>query len=204
MAKMEEVFNLYNSAEDQEIKNKSINNSMKFKIAIMALLGTFGVTNSLKEDGDDNSFLAAIKNLVGEKDTEITNLKNEVNTLKGVNAEALVNSLVEAGKIKEDAKEAWVEKATKDYDTIKDLFDGLETPEAKPKPTQTDINNALEKGKKPGADDKGPENRAEWSFDDYATKDPKALAEMEHTDADAFNELVSAKQASVRAEGMIK
>jgi ATP-dependent protease ClpP protease subunit len=101
-------------------------------------------------------------------EAELTEYKKKEDAAIEAEIETLVNSAIEAGKIKKESKESFVNLAKKDLKAVKDSLDAIAVTKA-PR-----IVDAL-KGTATG---KGVEDRATWSHRDWEKKDPKGLRNM--------------------------
>ena len=126
---------------------------------------------------------------VDELESEITNLKEENETLKNEakelvqeQATILINSAIEAGKIKEDVKDAWIEQAMLNMSLTSKTLDALNTSKTAP----VVLNNFT--GGNTDEKVKDTEKDYEW----YLNNDPVTLNNMYEENKEQFLELEKA------------
>lgn len=155
-------------------------------------------TLELAENADENKVVDAIKNIqdratdaekaknelskeletVKTEKTDVSNKLDEANnTIAALNktiAENAVDSAIKAGKIKDDSRDAMVEKATKDIEAFNALVDAIATKPAR-------IVNNIDTG------DGG--NGETKTFREMEKENPKALNEMKKNDPEKWAEM---------------
>jgi len=110
------------------------------------------------------------------KDKEILTLTNKVNEVNALNAETLVNSALESGKISKESVPSWITQATNSFDVTKNLLDGLTTSKVAVK-----VTNSFDK----------PKENESWDFKEWSEKDSKGLEEMKNSAPEKFDKLLS-------------
>ena len=181
---MEEIFACYEGemppAENQESK---IDLNMKNKI--IAMLALAGMTHSLTASSDDDAFSKELEKVFG-KAKKADELEAELTGIKKGKAEELVAAALQAGKIKPNEKEEWIQNAIQYPDLTSKA---LERMAGAPDP-----NAALSKNTPAGAEShellKG---RADWDFDKWQKEDPAGLAKIEAEASEEFDRLFNAK-----------
>lgn len=171
-----------------EVANQFINKNDEMK-KLNAFLGLENATEDvivnavtdIKAKADKVEALTneieTLTNSVTAKDAQIETLTNEIKASKALNAETIVNAAVEAGKISEESKAAWIEQATNSFEVTKKLIDGLMV--------QKTALKVVDKLKA----DKDPEDRKTWDYKTWGEKDPKGLAEMQNSAPEKFEKL---------------
>jgi polyhydroxyalkanoate synthesis regulator phasin len=123
--------------------------------------------------------LKAAKN--DELETKVTDLTNEVNTLKEVavdqlkaKAETLIDNAVEAGKLQKDSKDKWIELAITNFDLTKETLGSLTVTKKK----TTTITNIIDQSANSDKD-------YEW----MAINDPQGLINLAQDNPEKFEQL---------------
>ena len=118
-----EIFNKLITNEEMEVKDEKELQAIQGEKAVLAnKLETAEaeketLTNSIE---DANKTIEALK-------AEIESMKAEIATSNKAKAEALINSAVEAGKIKEDKKDKFIEDATTNYSLVAELLSNIQS-----------------------------------------------------------------------------
>jgi ATP-dependent Clp protease, protease subunit len=114
----EELFQIFNSIiTDSEMDNEVKNELKAIREEKNQLVNKIeGLENSNKTLSEQNE---SLKN-------ENTALKEQVETANKAKAEALINSAVKAGKVKEDEKEGLIKDATENYELVAKFIDKME------------------------------------------------------------------------------
>lgn len=176
------------SADELYTAYDSLLNNKTKPIKMENLMNHLGLENKTEAD-----VLNIVKDLevkaskVDELETEVTNLKEENETLKNEaetlvkeQATTLIVNAIEAGKIKEDSKDKWIEMAISNMSLTSEALDGLSTT----KKATTVIANVIEKKETQKTDDKD----YEW----YQKNEPQTLVNMFEEDREKFEELEAA------------
>jgi ATP-dependent Clp protease protease subunit len=172
--KPDEVYQVFLNS----LKNYPINKTEmdKTKATLIVLLATMGI--NLSANDSDEKFANEVENAFKKKDEAI------VNALKD-NAEALVDQAIADGKVEATEKESFVAMGSTNPKMLVTMLAKLGAKPAGNAPAGTTIVNiGLDKTKDGQADEK-----ASWTYADYAKKDPKALATMQNTDPEKFLKL---------------
>jgi ATP-dependent Clp protease, protease subunit len=114
----EELFQIFNSIiTDSEMDNEVKNELKAIRQEKDQLVNKIeGLENSNKTLGEENE---SLKN-------DNTALKEQVDTANKAKAEALINSAVKAGKVKEEEKEGFVKDAIENYELVAKFIDMIE------------------------------------------------------------------------------
>ena len=179
-----EVEMIYN-AVNLEYNNKILEMELENKVEELE--------NNLTAKAEE---VAGLENKVEELSTELEGSKTELeetkneletsktaleaavevnNELKKQIAETLVNSAIEAGKIKEEKKDFFVEMAVENAENFTSLLEGIEEP-------KVSITNMID-----GVENSNP--RKDWDYMDWQKKDPKGLEDLKISNAAAFDKL---------------
>jgi ATP-dependent protease ClpP protease subunit len=110
------------------------------------------------------------------KDKEILALTNRVNEVNTLNAETLVNSALESGKISKESVPSWISQAKNTFDLTKTLLDGLSASK-----TAVKVINSFDK----------PNENESWTYAEWGTNDPKGLEEMKNSSPEKFDKLLT-------------
>ena len=111
--------------------------------------------------------------------SKVEELTNQVEGLKKAAAESLINEAVESGKLQKDSSAKWLEMATNDLESTKELLSGLGSGS-----TAQVITNEL------GGEQK--ESRKDWDFQKWGEEDPKGLEKMKNESPEKFDKLLNA------------
>ena len=140
------------------------------------------LTNELESK---TSKVEELSNELGEKillieasETKLTELENEVKTLKVEAATELIENAVKSGKIKEEAKTSWLNQATNDIEATKSLLSGVSNVSS-----AADITNEIVGDE--------VENRNDWDFQKWGQEDPQGLEEMKNSNPVKFEALIN-------------
>jgi len=173
--------------------NKEQTMNEKTKKALIALAVHLGVTLSLSDSEEKFEEIAT------NATSKIQDLKNQLTTLSDGRATKLVDDAIAAKKITAGDKEVWLSMAKTNYDLAEKTLSSIPA-------VELNINNNLNTGNSgnggSGAGE-GTDPRANWTFDDYASKDSAALEKMQLSEPQKFQKLLSDKQNSVRSKGRI-
>lgn len=145
---------------------------MKNRNQVIAALG-------LAADATDEQIEARAKELA-QKANDAEQLAKDAEALKEDKAKALVQLAIEEKKITADAKEHYEKLALADYDATKEVLAKM----AKPTRGSDYVD--------PTGLDAGKDVTANWTFDEFATKDPDALLEMMTKDPKRYEALEKA------------
>jgi len=174
MDKLNKFLELENATEDELLTKVTELKEGSLKVEEL--------TNELEAN---TSKIEELNNEVGAKVLElqasndkVTELENEVKTLKAVSAEELVNSAIKEGKIKEESKELWLTQATNDIEATKSLLSGVSNSSS-----AEDITNEIKSDE--------VENRNEWDFQKWGQEDPQGLEEMKNSNPAKFETLIN-------------
>lgn len=120
-----EVYTFYNS-----ITQNPKTDNMKKNILV---LNAYKVQHTLTDESTDDQVSLVVENALKAnaaamqlKDEEITKLKGLMEASNVTNATTLVKAAIKDGKIKAEDEAKYIEKATKDYDFVSNLFAGLQ------------------------------------------------------------------------------
>lgn len=194
-AKEEDVFKIYNKVTNQIQMNK-------LKASLVLLLASYGIT--LAEADSDEKFFESVKNALAKKEEEINNVKKE-------SATAMVNEFLALGKCTKEEVEPLIQDAIANPALVAKVYakipvntdanaNGSAGNSAQPKNISLNINSLFGLN---NPNNNGKDLRAEWTFDDYASKDPSALEKMQSSEPEKFQALYSAKAALVRGTGQL-
>lgn len=167
----------YYQSQIKENRNPNINTMKDIAIAVSALQ----VANPEFKASNESEVIAEITaqgKLLKSANKKITELEAKVQKSEEDKAIALVEAAKESDKIDANQKDHFEKLAKQDYDSVKALFDGMESHE----PASRRFN--------PGG---GKDPRADWNWDKFSKEDPRALAEIKEKDPDRYNELYNAK-----------
>ena len=124
-ANVSDAILFYNSiipAEQDKTENKTKSPNMK---KVLMVLSSFNIEHNLKDESTEDQVSEVVKNALTAKDLKITELQAKLDVQNAANATALVENAIKDGKIKADSKDKYVTMATANYDTVKDLFEGI-------------------------------------------------------------------------------
>lgn len=156
----------------------------------MENIAKFVAVAALKLTGDasEATVLAAVEALAKRnQELEDSNkeYKEKADAAHKAKCVALIDSAVEAKKITAAQKATYTSLAEANYDETKKALDAMKG--------HTPISSQLNKQQEALQAD-----RAAWTFKDYQTKDPDALAALQTSDPDKYNALKSAAVAALR------
>lgn len=155
-----------------EVKQNKNDDNMKNRNQVIAALG-------LAADATDEQIEAKAKELA-QKAENAEQLAQDAKALKEDKAKALVQLAIEEKKITADAKEHYEALAMANYESTKEVLSKM----AKPTRGSDFVD--------PTGMDTGKDATANWTFDDFATKDPNALMEMITKDPKRYQALEQA------------
>jgi ATP-dependent Clp protease protease subunit len=124
--------------------------------------------------------IVAKEEMVNKLNQKITDLEAENLTFKKEAVKMAVDSAIESGKFKEDARELLTKKAEASLVDFNEFVSLIQMPELK----ATDL---IEGGKSVDEND-----RKTWDWEAWERNDPKGLQEMQFTDVDKYNKLEAA------------
>jgi len=110
-----------------------------------------------------------------QKDSKITELNNQLNQGQ---AEALVDGAIQAGKIIQQERDAYLSLANSDYDNTKKVLDSMSGHQS----INRRLNNQTQ-----------TEANKDWTFRDYEQKDPDKLAQLKRDEPETYKELFRAQ-----------
>ena len=176
------------------IKNQNTDMN-KLQTAILACLAARGVSDVANATEDQ---LASAVNAEFKKlDGKIQKLENTISEQANQRVEDFVNAGKASGQIKDDEVEDWKELANANYDlAVKQLAKVPVTPK----------NVVVEVGVKTQSTDtkSDPENRDNWTFQDWSQKDSAGLAAMQVNEPEKFEKLVNGVKTNLVNKGAIK
>jgi len=118
----EQVWVMFNSIEN---KNK-IDNMNKFKMAILALMTTAGISNSLNETDSDEKWIEAMNNAINSIQSKATEAVNKLSKLNSDRATDLIENAINSGKLPQDLdkakKDEFIKNATTNYDMVSSMI----------------------------------------------------------------------------------
>ena len=151
------------------------------KAAVIATMG-------LATDATDAQVEQAIATMKAAKDQAIADLKTEREKVGKERAEMLVDNAITAKKIPAGKRDAWVTNATLNYDSVKELLDGI------PAPTQATNQVVPDSNQEAPTNSAGTgvaDDRSKWTAKDYMEKAPADLQMMAEKEPDKYRALVS-------------
>lgn len=157
------------------IKNE--NPMKKLQVMIGALMA---FNPSLKAESTEEEVLASVQELANKYDAvvaENAKMKADIEIHNKAKITDLVEGAVASNKIRREQAEQYMKLATADFESTKAVIDSINPH----KPITAQL--GAQAGKS------GGEDRSSWTYQDYAKKDSKALAEMKANDPQAFEEL---------------
>lgn len=113
---------LYKGTQPKNENMKTINNLLGLKDEASPESQIESITalqNKVKQMNETATALATAK-------TKLAELENKISDLNAEKCSSLVENAIAAKKIKEDQKEGWLKMANTDFDTTKNLLDGME------------------------------------------------------------------------------
>lgn len=182
----------------QQFYNKNTDDKMndKLKQALLALCAAAGVTLPAANAADDD-FVAVVTqaqnklttvNLEnGQLKTEVQALKKAAEDAKAAEINELVNNAVTAKLVVAGAADGLKQLGAINLDALKTTLASLKPvnvvtlPSGKPAPTDP------------------TDERANWTYDDWAAKDSAGLERMQQAEPEAFNKLIEAKAKAARS-----
>jgi len=189
------------STEAAPKTEKQTNMYQKTIPALVALCLQAGHTVNLSAQSTDDEVEAVVKK-VGDKITELTGkvltLETQAKTAKEKEVEDLVDAAIAEKRLSASDKQAFVDFGKMNLTALKTTLIALKAPEVKATITAPAGGAGAPGAGAPAADDK-----AAWTFDDFALKAPAELELMQGADPTRFQKLLSAKTASVRAIAQI-
>jgi ATP-dependent protease ClpP protease subunit len=120
---------------------------------------------------------AELEQRVIDLEHELELAKNELDSKKDEEIVLFVNKLVNEGKIKEEGKEDALSLARSNFEAYKNFANSIVV-------GSVGFRHIIDK-----ADNKGTDERAEWTLRDWEKKDPKGLQAMYKNDIEKYNEL---------------
>lgn len=169
----------------QETESSSLNSNPDMK-NLVKLITIMAITNV--DVTNEAAMELAIQNKFKEQADKILELENKLKAQADANAKSLVNSAIQDGKITEAQRANFENLAAKDYDSIKQLLDGM------PKPKN--LENGLTGGKTTGGSSTGENPRDKWTFENWSKNDPDGLLKMKRENAEAYQALYDAEYNS--------
>ena len=139
---------------------------------------------NLAEDATENQVIEAIE--AAKVNREVEELKKKVADLEAekaaretaeleIAAETEVENAIKAGKFKAEEKSVLLDKAKNDLDGFKVLVNAVPTPHVS---ISAQIQN-------------NADERSNWTFREWKTKDPNGLSRLKDENPDMFNKLIS-------------
>jgi hypothetical protein len=172
----------------------------KMKLALISLMTQLGITLKLSDNDSDEQFEAAvdeIKNQITLKDNKISELTNQLKTEKDSKVKNLIDGAITSGKIDKKDEAKWTERAEKDFEMTSEVLGALQG--------RKDINLELSRDGSDASNGKDnvKDERKDWTFDDYAEKDHKALELMQTKDPEKYKALLDEKIKAVKQSGVV-
>lgn len=177
--------------------NKNQNMNDKLISALVALCALAGHTISLSATSTDDDLLNAITK-AGGKITELTGkvlvLETQAKTAAEHEVETLVDAAIAQKRLSASDKQAFVDFGKTNLSALKTTLSALN-------PVKMEvIPGAAAAAATPAA---GADEKANWTFDDFALKAPSELERMQGAEPERFMKLLSAKQSAVRSTGAV-
>lgn len=172
---VDKVCNIFNNLNSQKQMSK-INAILGLKNEVSEDIAADEVAKVLQENKELKNKLQVKEDENKALDEKVKAHEATIEAEKKAKAEQFVNSLVETGVLKPEAKEATIKLATSDFDTVKNMFSGV----AKPATKITDLINQ----------NKGGE-QVEKDFEWYSKNDSKELARIKNEQPEVFEKLVN-------------
>lgn len=172
-----ELVNIYNSLNYNNMSKTPLilNKATADKLGLPVNTDSDSIVEKADTLASENAALA-IEN--ANLKSELAEHKAAETAAKETAAKDLVENAIRTGKIDAKAKESFIKNAVSNYADVKAMFDAIPTPMPLHKRVQSgDVKNGV-------GDDKG-----QWTYLDWAKKDPKGLAEMRTSDPNAFESL---------------
>ncbi len=130
----------------------------------------------LSSDATEEAIIEAVKG----KDKTISDLKNELDTLKQAQAnekiKALIDKAIAEKRITENMRATYEALAKSDYESTKKVLESMQS-------GQIQIQNSTSKN----------DRYKDWTFADYQKKDPKELARIKDEDPEKYKALYKAQ-----------
>jgi hypothetical protein len=177
---------------------KKENMNEKLIKALVALCVQAGQTISLSASSTDDQIenaIAGVGTKLGELTGKVLIMETQAKLSAETEIETVVNQAITDKFISASDKAAFVELGKANLSALKTTLAAL-------KPANVQTLAAPATGT-PAAPASGTDERASWSFDDYALKAPQDLERMQGADHEKFMKLLTAKQAAVRATGSV-
>ena len=131
--------------------------------------------------------LAAKTQAVTDLTVQVESLTTQVNTLQQEKVTTLLDAAVSAGKITEAEREQYATLAAKDFETVQQLIAAKKAPEAPHTSLAATLQHAAGAAAAPNANE-----RANWSYLDWAKNDPQGLAKLRVENPEEFKRLAGA------------
>lgn len=184
--------------------NNNLNMNPNVLAALVALCVQAGQKVQLSADAGDEALVGAI-NSVGNKITALelsvnqltsanTAYKAKDDALKAVEKATILNLAVENKQITESQKENFGKLYDADPELCKSTLENL---------PKVNLSVVVPGAQTAAAAQQATNEKANWSFDDYATKAPLELSAMQAQNPEQFNKLFEDKAKALRATGSI-
>lgn len=174
----QKIYEVYNS-----FLNKS--NSMDLNTEIAAALGVNSIGDAVKNISEFKAKIKAFEtentnltNSVKELQNKITEYEAKEKDLLKQQATELVENAIREQRINPTEKQTWIDLAVVNYEGTKKAINSIQ-PVKLSKVIDTANNQANPQ-----------DDRANWSYTDWAKKDPKGLQELEKKQPEVFNQLI--------------
>ncbi len=135
------------------------------------------------------------------ENSEIATIEQAVVQLKAANIDLVVSAGKQKGVINENNESAFRTLLAADFVAAKTIIDGASSEKIVPSQV-TNLSTALEALKVAGGaqthTQTHPNNRNEWTFEDWQKKDSTGLTQMRMNEPDKFHKLYSAYEANSR------
>lgn len=152
----------------------------------------FQTNNHQNKDMDEKvkeleAQLAAKTKEVTDLTAKVENLKGQVQTLQQEKVTTLLDAAISAGKITEAEKEQLTSLAAKDFEAVQKLIAAKKAPEAPHKSLAATLQHTAGAAAAPAGNE-----RANWTYLDWAKKDPQGLAKLRAENPEEFQRLAGA------------
>ncbi|MGJ1366040.1 Clp protease ClpP [Sphingobacterium spiritivorum] len=183
---------LSNSLKNQNQNTDTMNELQK---KILALLVSRGVVNL--NNATDDQLIAAVTAELQKLENKITGFENSIAQEKTKRANTLVENAVKDGKITEEEQADWKDLANSNFELAEKQLAKIQVA-----PKNVTVSVGLTNSGKSNA--AAADDRANWTYQDYAQKDPTALANMQTEDPEKFKALVAGVRNELVNKGAIK
>ena len=172
-----------------ELKPSNQNQTTNMKKQMLLTLAAAGIQHSLTEASTDEQFADFVKGQLITLKAKEAELNQKIADHSKKRASDLITLAVSQGKIKEENKAKWVERAERDYDMTADTLEQIPATAA-PVTLSVDLNAILGKGSEgaTGAD----ASRKDWTIRDWEKKDSAGLQLMAKTQPELYKKLEEA------------